>query len=103
MEPNEKVQKTVCTLFTSGRPCYDDRAHRYLIKFGHEYTKRGKKLHPQFVHKQRQVRLNVAFFLDLFAGEHAPISVAVCDRMGRALIPQELKGFLHFPPSDLSN
>ena len=81
-------QKTVCTLFTSSRPCYDDRAHRYLIKFGHEYTKRCKKLHPQFVHKQRQVRLKVAFFLDLFAGEHAPISVAVCDRMGRALIPQ---------------
>ena len=85
---NSQGQKTVCTLFTSSRPCYDDRAHRYLINFGHEYIKRGKKPPPQFVHKQQQVRLKIAFFLDMFAGEHAPISVAVRDRMGRALIPQ---------------
>ena len=36
-------QATTCTLFTSCRPCKDDRGWRYLIKYGHEYKHRGKK------------------------------------------------------------
>ena len=55
------------------------------------------------MHKQKKVLLKMSFFLDVFAGKHARISVAVSERMGRALIPQELKGFLHFLPSDPSD
>ena len=39
----------------------------------------------------------------MFSGEFAPITEAVCERMGRCLEPKELKGYLHFAPSDLTD
>ena len=95
--------RTLCTAFTAKRPCRVARAHRYLIKFGHRYQTRGRPGTPQFVWRQRTTKLKITFFLHLFASEFAPLAVAVCEGMGRALAPQDLKGLLHFSPADPTN
>jgi hypothetical protein len=113
--PENGTQRTVCTLFTSRRPCLDERSSRYLIKFGHDYhshdppgrhsESRGPHncSKPQYHWLPITVRLKITFFLDMYSGNHAPLTVAMCEEWARCLTPQDAKGFLHFQAVDLSD
>ena len=58
---------------------------------------------PQFSWLPKTVRLKITFFLDMYSGNHAPLTVAMCEKWARCLTPQDAKGFLHFQAVDLSD
>jgi hypothetical protein len=86
-----------------------------LVKYKHQYTGKtsanlqaerrgiGELRKPQFCWLPKTVRLKITYFLDMFSGNHAPLTVAMAEQFARCLIPQDAKGFLHFRASDLSD